>query len=116
MALIAAGTNRVAIIGRGAAWTSVDGGIWAWTSVDGDTWISASGPPLGPAQPTAMAALADGFVAVGVAPDGRRAAAWVSADGSSWTASPDQPAFDHFCPTAIASAPTGRVVAVGDDC
>ena len=116
MALIAAGTNRVAIIGRGAAWTSVDGGIWAWTSVDGDTWTSASGPPLGPAQPTAMAALADGFVAVGVAPDGRRAAAWVSADGSSWTASPDQPAFDHFCPTAIASAPTGRVVAVGDDC
>jgi hypothetical protein len=106
MALIAAGTNRVAIIGRGAA----------WTSVDGDTWTSASGPPLGPAQPTAMAALADGFVAVGVAPDGRRAAAWVSADGSSWTASPDQPAFDHFCPTAIASAPTGRVVAVGDDC
>lgn len=116
MALIAAGPNRVAIIGRGSAWTSVDVGIRAWTSVDGDTWVAAAGPPPGPAQPTAMAAIADGFVAVGIAPGGRRAAAWTTSDGSTWTASPDQPAFDHFCPTAVAAAPTGRIVAVGDDC
>ncbi len=105
-ALIAAGTNRVAIIGQGVA----------WTSLDGDAWTAASAPPLGPAKPTALTALADGFVAVGTAPGGRRAAAWVSADGSSWTASADQSAFDHFCPTAVAAAPTGRLTAVGDDC
>ncbi len=105
-ALIAAGANRVAIIGQGLA----------WTSVDGDVWTAANAPPTGPAQPAAMTALADGFVALGIAPGRRRAAAWVSADGSSWTASPDQSAFDHFCPTAVAAAPTGRLVAVGDDC
>lgn len=105
-AFIAAGATRVAIIGQGVA----------WTSVDGDVWTAASAPPPGPGQPTAMTALADGFVAVGIAPGRRRAAAWVSVDGASWTASPDQSAFDHFCPTAVAAAPAGRVVAVGDDC
>jgi len=103
---IAAGADRVVIIGLGAA----------WTSTDGDTWTSATVPPVGPAHPTAMTALADGFVALGVAPGGRRAAAWASADGSSWSAIADQPAFDHFCPSAVATAPTGRIVAVGHDC
>ncbi len=105
-ALVAAGTNRVAIIGQGVA----------WTSLDGDAWTAASAPPLGPAKPTALTAVGGGFVAVGIAPGGRRAAAWVSADGSSWTSSTDQSAFDHFCPTSVAAAPTGRLVAVGDDC
>lgn len=105
-AIVAAGPNRVAIIGQGVG----------WTSVDGDTWTAATAPPPGPAQPTAITALGDGFVAVGTAPGGRRALAWVSADGSSWTRSADQPAFDHFCPTAVATTPTGRVIAVGDDC
>jgi hypothetical protein len=105
-AQIAAGTNRVAIIGTGAA----------WATADGDTWIRATAPPMGPATPTAMTALGDGFVAVGVAPGRRRAAAWVTADGITWNAAPDQPAFDHFCPTAIIGKPGGRVVAVGDDC
>jgi hypothetical protein len=105
-ALIAAGPNRVAIIGQGVA----------WTSSDGEAWTAASTPPLGPAQPTAIAPRVDGFVAIGTAPGGRRAAAWMSADGSSWVSSPDQSAFEHFCPTAVATGPTGRVVAVGDDC
>jgi hypothetical protein len=105
-AQIAAGTNRVAIIGTGAA----------WTTVDGDTWIAATAPPVGPAKPTAITALGDGFAAVGTAPGQRRAAAWVSADGVTWTASPDQPAFDHFCPTAVVGKSAGRIVAVGDDC
>jgi hypothetical protein len=105
-AVIAAGPTRVVIIGQDVA----------WTSPDATAWTAAAAPPPGPAQPTAMTALDHGFVAVGVAPGGRRAAAWFSADGSSWTASPDQPAFDQFCPTAVAATSTGRVVAVGDDC
>jgi hypothetical protein len=105
-AVIAAGTNRVAIMGMGVA----------WTSLDGDAWMAASAAPQGPAKPTAMIALADGFVAIGIASGGRRAAAWSSADGSTWVASPDQSAFAHFCPTALAASPAGRVVAVGDDC
>lgn len=105
-AFVAAGTNVVVVIGQGAA----------WTSSDGSAWTAASAPPLGPAQPTAMSALGGGFVAVGLAPGGRRAAAWVSADGSTWLPIPDQAAFDHFCPTSITAAATGRIVAVGDDC
>jgi len=104
-AFIAAGENRVAIIGQGVA----------WASVDGDAWTAATVPPLGPAEPTAMIALAGGFVAIGIASSGRRAAAWSSADGSTWVASSDQSAFDHLCPRALAASPTGRVVAVGDD-
>jgi hypothetical protein len=105
-AQIAAGADRVVILGQGAA----------WVSTDGDVWASASVPPFGTSRPTAIAAHGDGFTAVGVAAGGRRAVAWATKDGSAWSPIADQPAFDHFCPRAVTTAPTGRIVAVGDDC
>ena len=103
---IAAGADRVVILGQGVG----------WVSTDGDSWASASVPPLGTSHPTAIAAHGDGFVALGVAEGGRRASAWATNDGSVWSPIADQAAFDHFCPRAATTAPTGRIVAVGDDC
>jgi hypothetical protein len=55
----------------------------AWTSVDGRTWRRSGGldAPRGSVL-TAVAATADGFVAVGGA--GMSAAAWTSLDGGTW--------------------------------
>ena len=58
----------------------------AWTPVESPAFA------VGPMR--AVAATPAGFVAVGFGIDDTRAAAWMSPDGSAWTAVPDQPAFE----------------------
>jgi hypothetical protein len=66
----------------------------------------------------AIAGSGPGFVAVGENVDQTAAAAWTSADGSSWSAATAQPGLDNFglqmVMTAVAATPGGTgVVAAG---
>jgi hypothetical protein len=58
-----------------------------WSSVDGRSWMpGALDPSFAGAQILAVTTGGPGFVAVGTADGGLRAAAWTSADGVHWTA------------------------------
>lgn len=88
-ALIAVGTSGEEIRGPAAA--------WRWTKADG--WRRAAVPPGGGAM-RAVAAIKGRLVAVGINPFDTGAMVWTSADGTSWQAVGDQPAF-HFFELAV---------------
>ncbi len=85
---------------------------WRWTAAAG--WERGRiGPDDGGAM-RAVAATADGFVAVGLNGDDDGARVWLSPDGRSWTVVPDQPAFHYYTSPvrmqSIAVVPDGLVV------
>lgn len=95
--------------GMAAVWRSLDGGA---------SWQPVSSPSFATGRMVAVVAAGTGFVAVGENVDQTAAAAWTSADGSSWTAAPAQPGLDNFglqmVMTAVASTADGTgMVAAG---
>jgi hypothetical protein len=109
------------VIAGGPGFIAVGGGTRArpgsrpealvWVSDDGRTWQAA--PLFGTATEGIMrgiTATADGFVAVGNAPEG--AAVWRSPEGIAWERVPHLPVFDQATMFDVASGPAG-LVAVG---
>jgi hypothetical protein len=86
--VVAVGTAGDPTYGPAAAWVR-EGGTWRTATID---------DPGGAMH--AVAATADGFVAVGQNADDDGAKVWRSADGRAWTPVADQPAFH---------APSGRI-------
>ncbi len=92
---LAANGNTVVAVGisgderRGAA------AVWRSTNA-GATWSAVTSPALAAGRMLAVAFGAGVFAAVGENVDQTAAAAWTSADGSSWSVAPDQPALTNF--------------------
>ncbi len=87
---------------------------WRWTAADG--WQQARVAGLDGAM-HAVAATANGFVAVGHGPGDDGAAVWTSTDGLAWQAVADQPAFHPSDGAArmlsVAAGPGGLLVGAG---
>jgi photosystem II stability/assembly factor-like uncharacterized protein len=94
--------------GTAAAWRSTDGG---------SSWTRLSSADLSDGRMLAVAAGSGGFAAVGENVDQTAAAAWISTDGSTWSAVPDQDAFANgglqMVVEAVAADPGGGFVADG---
>jgi hypothetical protein len=111
-ALVAVGIAGDERRGMAAVWRSVDGGA---------SWQPVASPSFAAGRMLATAVIAGsgpGFVAVGENVDQTAAAAWTSADGSSWSAAPAQSGLGNFglqmVMTAVAATPGGTgVVAAG---
>jgi hypothetical protein len=73
--------------GTSAVWRSTDGGA---------SWQPVSSPAFAGGRMLAATAGSAGFVSVGENVDQTAAAAWTSADGTTWTAAPAQPSLDNF--------------------
>ena len=84
---------------------------WRWTAATG--WQRARLEPDDGGAMRAVVATNDGFVAVGLAAGDHGAMTWASADGSTWTAAADQPAFHNFDYAvrmqSVATTPDGLV-------
>jgi hypothetical protein len=115
---VAVGERAAVIVGDRVPLTSagtVDG--VAWTSADGRRWARApeTGLPAGPGMQRLgrVAALGDGFAAVGLEGDGERVrpAAWTSADGAVWRAAADPVLAERSGPPA--STGIDRLVTAG---
>jgi hypothetical protein len=91
LGLAALGDSLIAV-GTAGSQTTGPAAAWRWTAATG--WRRASVPPGGGAM-RAVVATPTGLVAVGVNGTDAGAAAWTSADGTTWQPVPDQPAF-HF--------------------
>ena len=84
--IVAVGTNGDPNYGPAAA--------WRWTRSTG--WRRARIDPDASGAMRAVAVTPSGFVAVGLNGHDDGARAWISPDGLTWTAAPDQPAFHYF--------------------
>ena len=94
--------------GSSSPWTAghADGGptgqVAFWSSADTVSWVAATDVPAADdGIVTAIAAVGDGFVAVGTDATATQPRAWASADGKRWSASPTIGAgrgrSDHGC-------------------
>lgn len=89
---LATGDSGMVVAGSESVWGEVRTRLWF--SPDGETWESVDGGPEGPFASTgpssvdAVAAIGDGFVAVGsrTGENDQDGAAWYSADGRTWEA------------------------------
>lgn len=101
--IVAVGTIGDPVYGPAAA--------WRWTQAGG--WQRGRIGPDAAGAMRAVAATPAGFVAVGLNGHDDGALAWTSPDGLSWTAAPDQPAFQYFgLPLrmqSVVAGPTGLV-------
>lgn len=112
LALAAQGTTLVAV-GSAGDQTRGPAAAWRWTRAAG--WQRATVPPGGGPM-RAVVVTEAGLVAVGANGDDTGAAVWTSADGATWHAVPDQPAFHYFAlPVRLqaVAAVGGGLVAAG---
>ncbi len=84
--IVAVGTSGDPNYGPAAA--------WRWTVLGG--WQRATIAPDSGGAMRAVTTSANGFLAVGLNAHDDGALAWISRDGTSWTAVPNQPAFHYF--------------------
>ncbi len=96
---------------QAAFWTSSDGTSWAEAHV-----ADAAGDTLTGGSVSGIATFGSQLVAAGwgKTADGRRARAWTSSDGTTWTPTPDSPAFADGLMAGVAAG-SKVVVAVGSD-
>lgn len=92
---LAVGRQGVVAVGyEGEYRQAREGAIW--TSAEGLAWQRVTDPSLADGHVRGVTAYDDGFVAVGSRLDDRAARAWLSEDGRTWVAAPDDPALDNL--------------------
>ncbi len=89
MARIAIGPDRIVVaVDSGTADGGPSGQVAFWSSADTVSWVVASNVPAGDdGIVTAIAAVGDGFVAVGTDGTASQPRTWASADGRRWSVS-----------------------------
>ena len=100
---VGGGFTEGAQVATAVIWVSDDGRVWQSVPLFGE---AASGVPR------AIAATADGYVAVGSGCCPDEAAVWLSPDGLSWQRLADEPGFAGTAMLGVTATPDG-VVAVG---
>lgn len=90
MARIAIGPGRMVVaVDGGTADGGPTGQVAFWSSTDTVGWVAATDvPSADDGIVTAIAAVGDGFVAVGTDATGTEPRAWASVDGRGWSVSP----------------------------
>jgi hypothetical protein len=102
------------ILREGLVYDAVPGvGNASWTSTDRVHWAFHPQPSMA-GTITGLAATRAGYVAVGDTGDGS-AAVWLSPDGVTWTAAPDQAALHGATIADVRALDDGSLVAVGSD-
>jgi len=91
---IAASAGTIVAVGTNGDPTYGPAGAWRWTQASG--WQRGRIGPDGSGAMRAVTVTASGFVAVGLNGHDDGARAWMSTDGLTWTAVPDQPAFHYY--------------------
>ena len=122
---VAAGPDVMVAVGGIGCTVSSEGASRCWaqsmSSADGTTWeaipttdATEVGGPVTDGPLVGMNDVAggiDGFVAFGYGgPDGLRAAAWHTTDGTEWERIADIPAFDDARPRAVARTAQGWII------
>jgi hypothetical protein len=109
---IASSANAIVAVGTNGDPNYGPVGAWVWTRTGG--WRRAKLAPDASGAMRAVTATDEGFVAVGLNGRDDGARVWRSRDGLTWSAVPDQPAFQYFgAPVrmqAITAEPDGLVV------
>ena len=109
-----AAAPTIEILREGVAYGSVPGlGNAFWTSSDRVHWAFHPQPTMA-GTITGLGSLGAGYVAVGDT-DEANAAVWLSQDGVTWTAVPDQTALHNATLVGVQSLDDGSLVAVGSD-
>jgi hypothetical protein len=119
MERIAIGLDRVVVaVDSGTTDGGPTGQIAFWSSADTVTWVAATNVPAADdGIVTAIAAVGNGFVAVGTDGTAAEPRAWVSADGRRWSVSPTigrgAVGATTAAMTSVAVGPDGTIVAGG---
>ncbi len=114
--MLAVAAGEPGLVAVGTTGDETDGSGVAWFSAAGVTWNRSGSTSLAGGILRAVTPLGSGFLAVGLRSADDGAAAWRSADGVSWVAVPDQPAFRFGTAPArmVALAQSGdEIVGVG---